>query len=258
LFIVVTLSVCLMFSVCAAWQYDGDDYTIYPENYNIIVPSVDSIIADNPTFPYYNIRQIGTRIDLTLTDEKWVVSANGDTTYYVGAGNARLYQCTWNPDTNEVGEWSFVRSFTFAENAWNSGPTEMPFLYVNFDIYDRDGNFFKTYTSNYSTEGKTIISWNGDISQTTDDITDVWYKVADYIDADNAVAVYNNLLYPNFYVDTDGDWAIENDATGQDLFIQSWTAAIRFFVILEKSVPFGNQRRIIRLWFSTLPFSHAA
>ena len=210
-----------MFTVSAAWQYDGDDYTIYPENYNIVVPSVDAIIADNPTFPYYNIRQIGTRIDLTLTDEKWVVSANGDTTYYVGAGNARLYQCTWNPDTNEVGEWSFVRSFTFQENGWNSGPTELPFLYVNFDIYDRDGNFFKHYLSSYPTDGKIIISWNGDISQTTDDITDVWYKVADYIDADNAVAVYDNLLYSNFYVEADGDWAIENDATGQDLVVTS-------------------------------------
>lgn len=203
----------------ALWEFDGNYYEVYPEDYSKAVPIVDNILEAHPDYEYYSIRQNGPKFTLTLTTTKWVVNDSGDTMYWASDGSGIIYNAAWYTGTGEVSDWEFDRSFTYSQDGWNSGPTEMPFLYVNFDVYTKGGNFFKSYTPPFPTDGKIIYTWDGDIADTTDDITDTWYKIAEFRDASIAYAVYDGLLYTEFYYDDDGNWRIAHGSNGLDLIV---------------------------------------
>lgn len=111
-------------------------------SYNgVTLPNIEAV-WDKDNYPYVYIREHSTRYDVTFLTTSFYVDATGDTMYWSDDGEGIIYSASidLDADSREVGDWEFSREFTYSANGWNSGPTVLPIVWCNFDLYTISSN----------------------------------------------------------------------------------------------------------------------
>ena len=108
------------------------------------LPDIEAVWTDKTTYPYVYIRRIGARYTLALLTTPFYVNVSGDTMYWSADGSGVVHNAAIDTDADpwEVADWVFDRNFTYSYKGWNSGPTEIPIIWANFDIYDVNGALY--------------------------------------------------------------------------------------------------------------------